>query len=107
MSDMWLLSSDSSFEAGRADVVLICPRRGFDKAASRGSRMSRRNIELILGWLDALRRRDLAALRAPLGDDSVWQGLHRQGESVSVEATSAFTFSLHPHNGPAMLVLKV
>ncbi len=37
--------------------------------------MKRRNIELILGWLDALRRRDLKAVVAALDPDIVWQGL--------------------------------
>jgi hypothetical protein len=37
--------------------------------------MKRHNIEVILGWLDALRRRDLKAVGAALDDDIVWQGL--------------------------------
>ena len=35
----------------------------------------RRHIELLLGWLDALRRRDLEALAAVLDPDIAWQGL--------------------------------
>jgi ketosteroid isomerase-like protein len=37
--------------------------------------MKRQNLELILAWLDALRRRDLQALRAALDPAIVWQGL--------------------------------
>jgi ketosteroid isomerase-like protein len=37
--------------------------------------MKRRNLELVLAWLDALRRGDVRALRARLNPDVVWQGL--------------------------------
>ena len=37
--------------------------------------MKRSNIEVILGWLDALRRRDVEAVRAALDDEVVWQGV--------------------------------
>lgn len=37
--------------------------------------MKRHNLELILAWLDALRRRDLQALRAALEPTIVWRGL--------------------------------
>jgi ketosteroid isomerase-like protein len=35
----------------------------------------RDNIELLIAWLDALRRGDLPALRAGLREDAFWQGL--------------------------------
>ena len=37
--------------------------------------MKRHNIELIWGWLDALRRRDKEAMAAALDPDIVWQGV--------------------------------
>jgi hypothetical protein len=37
--------------------------------------MKRHNLELIIAWLDALRRRDLHALRSALDPAIVWQGL--------------------------------
>jgi hypothetical protein len=37
--------------------------------------MKRHNIELIIGWLDALRRRDLEAVTATLDHDIPWEGL--------------------------------
>jgi hypothetical protein len=37
--------------------------------------MKRHNLEVILAWLDALRRRDLQALRSALDPAIVWQGL--------------------------------
>jgi hypothetical protein len=37
--------------------------------------MKRENLELIVAWLDALRRRDTRALRAALAPDIVWRGL--------------------------------
>jgi hypothetical protein len=37
--------------------------------------MKRRNLELIIAWLDALRRRDLNALRAALDPAVHWQGV--------------------------------
>ena len=37
--------------------------------------MKRTTIELMIGWLDALRRDDVAALKATLAPDVVWQGL--------------------------------
>jgi ketosteroid isomerase-like protein len=37
--------------------------------------MKRRNLEVILAWLDALRRRDEEALRAALEPTIVWRGL--------------------------------
>lgn len=38
--------------------------------------MKRANIELILEWLDALRRRDADGVGGVFADDIVWQGLH-------------------------------
>ena len=52
--------------------------------------MKRHNLEFILAWLDALRRRDVQALRAALDPAIVWQGLredlvcHGPDEVVSV-----------------------
>ena len=37
--------------------------------------MKRTTIEFMIGWLDALRRDDVDALRATLAPDVVWQGL--------------------------------
>jgi SnoaL-like domain len=37
--------------------------------------MKRHNLEFMLAWLDALRRRDLNALRAALDPAIVWEGL--------------------------------
>jgi hypothetical protein len=37
--------------------------------------MKRHNLEVILAWLDALRRRDVPALTAALEPTIVWQGL--------------------------------
>ena len=37
--------------------------------------MERTSIEFMIGWLDALRRDDVEALRATLAPDVVWQGL--------------------------------
>jgi ketosteroid isomerase-like protein len=37
--------------------------------------MKRHNLEVIIAWLDALRRRDLQALRAALDPAVVWQGV--------------------------------
>ena len=37
--------------------------------------MRRTTIEFMIGWLDALRRDDVEALRATLAPDVVWQGL--------------------------------
>ncbi len=37
--------------------------------------MKRANIEIVLGWLDALRRDDRDAATAVLADTVVWQGL--------------------------------
>lgn len=37
--------------------------------------MKRTTIEFMIGWLDALRRDDVEALRATLAPDVVWQGL--------------------------------
>jgi hypothetical protein len=37
--------------------------------------MKRRNLEVVLAWLDALRRRDEQALRAALEPTIVWRGL--------------------------------
>jgi len=55
--------------------------------------VQRDNIEFMVGWLDALRRDDRAALTATLDDDIVWQGLkddwvcHGPQEVVSVFAS--------------------
>jgi hypothetical protein len=40
--------------------------------------VKRANIEFLVGWLDALRRHDLEALRALLDDAIVWQGLREE-----------------------------
>ena len=37
--------------------------------------MKRSSIEFMIGWLDALRRDDVDALKATLAPDVVWQGL--------------------------------
>jgi len=37
--------------------------------------MKRHNLEVIIAWLDALRRRDLQALRSALDPAIVWQGV--------------------------------
>jgi hypothetical protein len=37
--------------------------------------MKRHNIELLWGWLDALRRRDTESMAAALAPDIVWQGV--------------------------------
>jgi hypothetical protein len=37
--------------------------------------MKRQNLEVMLAWLDALRRRDTPALRAALAPSIVWHGL--------------------------------
>ena len=37
--------------------------------------MKRSTIEFMIGWLDALRRDDVEALKATLAPDVVWQGL--------------------------------
>lgn len=37
--------------------------------------MKRHNLEVIIAWLDGLRRRDLQALRAALDPAIVWQGV--------------------------------
>ena len=37
--------------------------------------MKRTTIEFMIGWLDALRREDVDALKATLAPDVVWQGL--------------------------------
>jgi hypothetical protein len=37
--------------------------------------MRRTTIEFMIGWLDALRRDDVEALKATLAPDVVWQGL--------------------------------
>ena len=37
--------------------------------------MKRTTIEFMVGWLDALRRDDVNALKATLAPDVVWQGL--------------------------------
>ena len=40
--------------------------------------MRRANIEFMIGFLDALRRSDLEALRAALDGEVVWQGLREE-----------------------------
>ncbi len=40
--------------------------------------MKRTNIEFMIGWLDALRRDDLDALKAALEPGIVWQGLREE-----------------------------
>jgi ketosteroid isomerase-like protein len=45
----------------------------------------RDNIEFLIGWLDALRRGDLPAMRAGLRDDAVWLGLRPEWRCNSGE----------------------
>src|SRR5215207_6292357 len=40
-----------------------------------GGTMKRTTLEFMIGWLDALQRDDVEALRATLAPDVVWQGL--------------------------------
>jgi hypothetical protein len=40
--------------------------------------VKRTNIEFMIGWLDALRRDDLEALKATLEPEIVWQGLREE-----------------------------
>ena len=40
--------------------------------------MKRTTIEFMIGWLDALRRDDVDALKAALAPDVVWQGLREE-----------------------------
>ena len=40
--------------------------------------MKRTNIEFMIGWLDALRRDDVEALKATLEPEIVWQGLREE-----------------------------
>jgi ketosteroid isomerase-like protein len=40
--------------------------------------MKRSTIEFMIGWLDALRRDDVEALKATLAPDVVWQGLREE-----------------------------
>ncbi len=40
--------------------------------------MKRTSIELMIGWLDALRRDDLDAVKGMLDDAIVWQGLREE-----------------------------
>jgi ketosteroid isomerase-like protein len=42
------------------------------------SRGKRHNLELIMAWLDALRRHDLPTLRAGLDPNVVWKGLREE-----------------------------
>ena len=48
--------------------------------------MKRANIEFMIGWLDALRRDDLAAVTATLARDIVWQGLREEWACHGPEA---------------------
>jgi limonene-1,2-epoxide hydrolase len=82
--------------------------------------MKRTNIEFMIGWLDALRRDDRDALRAPLDAQIVWQGLPPEwvchgpdevvdmfagrrddlGEIETIELIGADTHAiLHPRGG--------
>jgi hypothetical protein len=40
--------------------------------------VKRTNIEFMIGWLDALRRDDVGALKATLEPDVVWHGLREE-----------------------------
>jgi len=78
---------DAAERSDAAELVRWLRGRGADSASettvtSRGqhevkTQRKRRHIELLLGWLDALRRRDLEALAAALDPDIVWQGLRK------------------------------
>ena len=48
--------------------------------------MKRTNIEFMIGWLDALRRDDLEALKATLEPDIVWQGLREERSCHGADA---------------------
>jgi hypothetical protein len=48
--------------------------------------MKRTNIEFMIGWLDALRRDDLAALKAALEPEIVWQGLREEWSCRGAES---------------------
>ncbi|MGH2698636.1 MAG: ankyrin repeat domain-containing protein [Actinomycetota bacterium] len=78
---------DAAERSDAAELVRWLRGRGA-KSASENTAVSgdhhevrrprkRRHIELLLGWLDALRRRDLGALAAVLDPDIVWQGLQK------------------------------
>lgn len=79
--------------------------------------MKRHNLELVVAWLDALRRRDEPTLRAALDPAVVWQGLradltcHGPDEVVAAfvsardEAYDIAALELIP--GPAHVVLGV
>ncbi len=51
--------------------------------------MQRDNIEFMVGWLDALRRDDRAALTATLDDDIVWQGLRTRSQRLDLRSASS------------------
>jgi ketosteroid isomerase-like protein len=48
--------------------------------------MKRTNIEFMIAWLDALRRDDLAALKATLEPEIVWQGLREEWSCHGADA---------------------
>jgi hypothetical protein len=48
--------------------------------------MKRTNIEFMIGWLDALWRDDLAALKAALEPEIVWQGLREDWSCHGAES---------------------
>jgi ketosteroid isomerase-like protein len=78
---------DAAERSDAAELVRWLRGRGAESASettamSRDQQESkiptkRRHIKLLLSWLDALRRRDLAALAAALDPDVVWQGLRK------------------------------
>lgn len=45
----------------------------------------RQNIEFLLGWLDALRRKDLSVVAGAMAPDLVWQGLRPELACRGVE----------------------
>src|SRR4051794_37534752 len=52
--------------------------------------MKRTNIECMIGWLDALRRDDLDALRTTLDADITWHGLRKDLALPRPGATAPF-----------------
>ena len=62
--------------------------------------MKRTTIEFMIGWLDALRRDDVDALRASLAPDVVWQGLRDEwtchGPDAVIERSRLSVASAEP-----------
>jgi hypothetical protein len=48
--------------------------------------MKRTNVECMIGWLDALRRDDLEALKATLEPEIIWQGLREDWSCHGADA---------------------